>query len=106
VSVETLRAELSDMTEPQKAAELEALPEGDPRRPTPETLAERHDVPIETVYETVDEVIAATLPLRHSTFYVKWCLKRGLEPWPGWPARPGTKSPSLAEGPTQRSEEP
>lgn len=80
MSVETLRAELVEMTEPQKAAELEALPEGDPRRPTPEALAERHEVPVETVYETVDEVIRATLPLRHSTFYKKWCIDQGLEP--------------------------
>lgn len=106
MSVETLRAELLAMTEEPLASELEAPSEGDPRRPTPETLAERHDVPVETVYETIDEVIAATLPLRNSTFYVKWCLERVLEPWPGWPARPASKSSSSSEGPSERSEGP
>lgn len=94
MSVETLRAELFDMTEPAMAAALEALPVSDPRRPTPESLAQKHDVPIETVYEIVDEVIAATLPRRHSTFYEKRCQDKGLEPWPGRP--PGTPGSTSA----------
>jgi hypothetical protein len=66
VSVETLRAELLAMTEKPLASELEALPEGDPKRPTSEALAERHGVSMETFYETVDDVISASLPLRNS----------------------------------------
>jgi hypothetical protein len=57
MSVETLRTELFAMTEPAKASVLQALPEGDPQRPTPEALAEQHEVSVETVYETVEEVI-------------------------------------------------
>jgi hypothetical protein len=78
--VEALRAELLAMTEPSLAAELDALPEGDPRRPTAEALAERHGVTLETFYEIVDDVISATLPLRHSTVYQKWCAREGLRP--------------------------
>lgn len=80
MSVETLRAELVAMTEESLSSELMALAEGDPKRPTPETLAHRHDVSLDAVYETVDEVIRATLPLRNSVFYRKWCVREGLEP--------------------------
>lgn len=80
MTVETLWVEPIALTEPPRAAALAGLPEGDPERPTPETLAERHEVPVETVYEMVDQVLQATLPLRHSALYQKWCIDQGVEP--------------------------
>jgi hypothetical protein len=77
---ETLRAELLAMTTEPLSSTLMALPEGHPDRPTPESLAERHGLTVETVYKMVDDAISATLPLRRSTFYRKWCAQKGLRP--------------------------
>ena len=78
MSVETLKAELHQAADDPNSP-LATLPEGDPHRPTPEALAEKHGISMEEFYVAVDEVIASRLPLARSTFYQRWVKEEGLE---------------------------
>jgi hypothetical protein len=78
VSNESLRAELFAMVESEDGPRLNPLAGDDqPDRVTPEALAERHEVSVDVVHETVTEV-AATIARR------KW----GLEPPTAPPSDP------------------
>lgn len=59
-------------------AEIVALKEGDPE-PDYEDLAQRHEVPVEVVHDTINKLVMEatyhSTPLGHSAFFWRWVDK-------------------------------